>query len=56
MQFSLQSIFSHACDAICRDNTTFDVINVSSLEAVMFKVDCENETFFSVPLNDFELE
>lgn len=49
-------LFKHNCTGDCKNVNNCDVVDVSDLITVLFKIDVENGMNFSVPLNNFELE
>lgn len=48
-------IISHLYSVVVQGNAC-DVINLSDVETVVFKLECEGSTTLSKPLNKFELE
>ena len=52
----LSHIFTHLCSDVCNDSSTFDVIRVTDLETVVFKINETEKMYLVTPLNEFERE
>jgi len=54
---TMPHIFTHKCCGACNDINNSDVVNVSAMSSVLYKLDSSNqELVFCEPLNSFELE
>ncbi|XP_034255450.1 uncharacterized protein LOC117653711 isoform X2 [Thrips palmi] len=50
----ISHISTHKCTDLCNDTTTFDVILVTELQTVVFKIDGTEKMYLCEPLNEFE--